>query len=75
MVVRLKRERSKECYDESRRVVTVTVVTVAAAGDGRDGTPGTPGRQPAEIFTSGLRRILSWSYTTKAMAMLGMILT
>ena len=47
---------------------------------GRDGgTPGTPGRragrQPAEIFTSGLRRILSWSYTTKAMAMLGMILT
>ena len=44
------------------------------------GTPGTPGtngagRQPAEIFTSGLRRILSWSYTTKAMAMLGMILT
>ena len=40
---------------------------------GRDG--GTPGRQPAEIFTSGLRRILSWSYTTKAMAMLGMILT
>ena len=78
MVVRLKRERSKECYDESRRVVTVTVVTVAvaAAGGGRDGTArGTPGRQPAEIFTSGLRRILSWSYTTKAMAMLGMILT
>lgn len=76
VVSRLKRERSKECYDESRRVVTVTVVTVAAAGDGRDGTPrGTPGRQPAEIFTSGLRRILSWSYTTKAMAMLGMILT
>ena len=74
VVVRLKRERSKECYDESRRVVTVTVVTVAAAGD--DGTArGTPGRQPAEIFTSGLRRILSWSYTTKAMAMLGMILT
>jgi len=61
--------------------VTVTVVTVAARdGTGRDGgTPGTPGRragrQPAEIFTSGLRRILSWSYTTKAMAMLGMILT
>ena len=45
-------------------------------GGGRDGTArGTPGRQPAEIFTSGLRRILSWSYTTKAMAMLGMILT
>ncbi len=76
VVVRLKRERWKECYDESRRVVTVTVVTVAAAGGGWDGTPrGTPGRQPAEIFTSGLRRILSWSYTTKAMAMLGMILT
>ena len=51
-----------------------------AGWDGTGGTPGTPGtngagRQPAEIFTSGLRRILSWSYTTKAMAMLGMILT
>ena len=45
--------------------------------DGRDGRRGRGDArsQPAEIFTSGLRRILSWSYTTKAMAMLGMILT